>query len=229
MNIDGSLMERKDKPAYVRFERRPIEDKAATMKEQRLVMKDIDYAIITAPYSKDEFIIKVDSWFAQMKIDVSNGKTPKEWEGMYREAYQHWQNGQEMPLNGTAIRGWGVISPAQQETLIRMNVRTVEDLASINDEGLRRVGMGAIDLKNKANAWLAQLQDKGPLTIKMSALQQELENMKVRQATLEEQNEKLKAMVPAQQTGVAFVEQKEEIQASDIIDDDEPKPKRGKR
>ena len=55
---------------------------------------------------------------------------------------------------------------------------TVEDLARINDEGLRRFGIGAADLKNKAIAWLAQLDDKGPLTQEIAALKAENASLK---------------------------------------------------
>ncbi len=96
-------------------------------------------------------------------------------------------------MNGTPIRGWGVLSPAQQEAIIHNNVLTVEDLATLNEEGLRRIGMGAVQMKTKASAWVAQLQDKGPLVQEIAAVKSEnavlrtsLESLQRQVASLQE-------------------------------------------
>ena len=146
----GDLTERKERPAYVRFERVAVEDKAASSKEGRYIALDVDMALITPPYSKDVFKIKVSQWFENLKQDLQNGRIREEWIDDYHKQYDRWKKGEEIPLNGTAIKGWGVISPAQQATLIGMQVLTVEDLASMNDEGVKRVGMGGNDLKNQS-------------------------------------------------------------------------------
>lgn len=220
----GELLDRKDRPAYVRFERVAIENKTASVAAGHFVGIDVDMALITPPYSKDVFKIKVPQWFENMKQDVANGRMQQEWADQYKAAYKAFQNGQEMPLNGTPIRGWGVLSPAQQETLIQLRVLTVEDLAGINDEGMHRLGMGAVDLKNKAKAWLAQLQDKGPLTIKMAAIEGENAVLKGSIASLEQQIRALSAQIgqnqymnmaqDAQDAGASMG-----IGASDILDD----------
>lgn len=189
----AELNERADRPAYVRFERNPKEDKAESLKRGRAVFNDVDFALITPPYSKDVIVVKVEQWLLNMEMDVRNERMPRDWMERYKAAYAAWQNGQEIPLHGSPIRGWGVISPAQQETLLRMNILTVEDLAAVNDEGIRRIGMGGTELKNKARAWLSQLTDKGPLTMEMAALKQENDNLKGSLATMQEQIRQLQA------------------------------------
>lgn len=184
MSAVGEVSERKDRPAYARFERRAKEDKAASLKAGHYVAVDVDYALITPPYSKDVVELKVESWFKNMVLDVQNGRMPQSWSDQYHDAYDKFCRGEEIPLNGTAIKGWGVISPAQQATLIRYSILTVEDLAGVNDEGVRRIGMGSIELKNKAIAWLAQLRDKGPLTVEVAAVRAENETLKAQLATL---------------------------------------------
>lgn len=198
MSSVGDMLERKERPAYVRFERLAVEDKPASLLAGHYVAKDVDYALITPPYSKDIFKSKVKDWLADLEQQVRNDRISPEWVKTYKEAYRAWQNGQEIPLVGTPIRGWGVISPAQQETLTHMNVLTVEDLAAINDEGQKRIGMGAIDLKNKAVAWLSQLTDKGPLTQEMAAVKAENANLTSSVETLTRQVSELTAMVRAQ-------------------------------
>lgn len=219
---------REDRPAYARFERVAVEDKQATLRNGAYVAKDVDFVLLTPSYSKDVFKQKIPAWFLQLDQDLRDGRIPKQWVDNYKAAYEAWKNGQELPLNGTPIRGWGVISPAQQETLIRMHCLTVEDLAKINDEGIRRVGMGAIDLKNKAKAWLAQLQDKGPLTVEMAALKQENDSLKTTVDTLTGKLEELTNMVKANIQGVTTLSvsrgtQNVSIEASDILDDPAPR------
>lgn len=217
------VLDRKERPPYVRFERVAVEDKAAGIREGHYVAKDVDFAFITPPYSKDLFKKEAKDWFADMEQQVSNGRLPEAWLQGWRDKYRAWQSGQEIPLHGVPIRGWGVISPAQQETLIRLSVTTVEDLAEMNDEGMRRVGMGAVELRNKARAWLAQLSDKGPLTQEMAALQGENSLLKANLETLTAQVDELRKQVRAASVGAAVplppTAAPAVIAASDILDD----------
>lgn len=225
MSVVGAIQEQQDRPAYVRFERVPVEDKKESLAQGRYVAKDVDYALITPPYSKDCIRIKAKQWIENMDMDLKNGRIPQSWRDQYLKQYEAWQNGQELPPVGTPIRGWGVISPAQQETLIRLNIMTVEDLAGINDEGTRRIGMGAIELRNKAKAWLAQLADKGPLTNKVASLETENASLKTTVETLAAQVEELKKLVAAPQA--VAVSRETGISADDILPESD-KPTRRK-
>lgn len=226
----GEMLDRKERPAYVKFIREAVEDKAASQSAGHYVARDVDYACVTPPYSKDVFKQKVDVWFSDLKQQVANGRMPQDWLEQYQEAYRRWQNGQEIPLKGTPIRGWGVISPAQQETLIRLNILTVEDLRDINDEGVRYIGMGAIELKNKAAAWLSQLEDKGPLTQEIASLKSENNLLKANLEHLGSQMEELKkalerqdmAQGNAQAQSLPAASPSSSISSRDILDDTPP-------
>lgn len=217
------MLDRKERPSYVSFHRVAVEDIAASKAAGHFVAKDVDYVHITPAYSKDVMKFKVPQWFENMKVDVVNNRLPEEWVENYKKQYAAWQNGQELPVNGTPIKGWGVLSPAQQETLIRMNIRTVEDLAAVTDEGIRRIGMGAVDLKNKANAWLAQLNDKGPITQKMSALEQENAILNGQVETLTRQVSELMSVFKQVQGGGEDIATAlpAEITAGDILEPDD--------
>jgi len=217
MGVVGEVTDRQDRPAMVRFERVAMEDKAGSLAAGRYISKDVDISMTTPPYSRDVIRQKATQWLVNLEQDVRNNRIPESWAEQYRDAYRRFQNGQEQPLNGTAIRGWGVISPAQQENLISINVLTVEDLAGINDEGLRRVGMGAMDLKNKAVAWIKQLNDRGPLVQENSALKAQVDLLTANLATVTRQVNELKA----QQPPVAVVTREEQISADDILPEPE--------
>lgn len=212
----GDLVVREERPPYVRFERQVVEDKAASLAAGHYVGKDVDFVMVTPAGSKDEMVSKVDRWFETTERNVRDGRMNPKWLELWKEGYSRWKNGQEMPLNGTAIRGWGLISPAMQETLIRMHCMTIEDLAAINDEGMRRIGMGALDLKNKAKNWLQAMKDHGPIASQMTALEQENKILKSQIETLGAQVQSLRTAQPVQ-----FVQPVEpEITASDLLEDE---------
>lgn len=217
--IVGEIVDRKEKPSLVRFAREAVENKPETIKQGRYVAKDVDYALVTAPYSKDVWKAKVSDWFTNLENDVRNERIPKEWLDHYKKSYEAWKNGQELPVAGTPIKGWGVISPAKQEELIRMNILTVELLADINDEGIRRIGMGAVELKTKAKAWLSQLNDKGPATIEIARLTQENNVLQGQVNALTDQVNKLAALVQMKMTPQAE-QASEEITANDLLEED---------
>lgn len=200
MSAVMQVAERSERPAYVRFKRVAVEDKARSATEGRWIGRDVDYAMITPPYSKDVVEMKVQTWLERMDADVKAERIPLAWAQMYRQQYEAWRNGQELPPNGTPIKGWPVISPAQQEMLIRINILTVEDLAAINDEGARRIGMGAVELKHKAAAWLRTAEDKGPLTQENAALKMENQSLRQQIETLLEQVERLKSRAATTET-----------------------------
>lgn len=216
----GEVLNREERPAYVRFERRPMEDKQASIAAGRYVAKDVDFALVTPPYSKDCVEYKVEQWLINMDRNVRDGRIPERWADQWKASYQSWKNGQEMPLHGTPIKGWGVLSPAQQQTLIAMNCLTVEDLAGINDEGLRRIGMGAVELRDKAKNWLASMKDHGAVTVQLAAMEQENRNLAATVETLKAQVDALRSMIPKQQEAMVQVGREPEINVEELLDDE---------
>ncbi|MCK9622144.1 MAG: hypothetical protein M0R47_16610 [Methylobacter sp.] len=209
---------------FVRFERIAVEDAAASREAGHYVAKDVDMANITPPYSKDVMKYKVVAWLGQLKIDAMNARIPADWVEKYTAAYEAWKRGQEMPVDGYPIKGWGVISPAQQETLIKLHILTVESLAAANDEGLRRIGMGAHDLKNKADAWLKQLKKAGPATVEIAALKKENAGLLAAVSGLEKQVSELSKLVEqvgALQQGPMTAAIRDGIGADDLLGDDD--------
>jgi hypothetical protein len=237
MSAVGMMQEKKDRPAFVRFVRRPIEDRTVKSVGGRYPKKDVDFALVTPPYSKDCFEAVASEWLEQMRQEVQLGRLPEDWCDRYAAQYEKWLVGEEMPLDGEAIKGWGVISPAQQANLIAINIRTVEDLAAVNDEGLKRIGMGAGELRDKAKAWLSQLADKGPLTQENALLKGENFALKAAVTTLEGRVKELAERVEILQRGGLLRSEHfpadrelggpaEGISASDILQEVPEQPRR---
>lgn len=197
----------KDRPAYVRFEKRVIEDRDASIKAGHFVGKDVVYALITPPGSKDVIVREVESkkdstgritetgWLDSLDQAVTEGRIPDQYAENYRRAYEKYKKGEEIPLNGTPIKGWPPLSPAQQTNLIAMNVFTVEDLAALNEEGKSRMGMGIVELQRKAQHWLAESQSIGAAVARLTALETEHNDLK-------DQNKRQQLLIERLQTQV---------------------------
>jgi hypothetical protein len=223
------ISERKERPAYPRFETRTEEDKAASVREGRYVVREYEVVKLTPSYSKDSIEFHVQTWMDDIEKNLRDGRIPEDWAKFWRDSYKNWKNGQELPLNGTPIKGWGVISQAQQETLIHINCKTVEDLAAVNEEGMRRMGMGALDLRTKAQAWLKSMKDHGGSTIKIASLEQENAVLRTSVETLEKKVAALVAAQPADEPPISY-DNVHEITSSELLDDAEPAaPTRSRR
>jgi hypothetical protein len=68
--------------------------------------------------------------------------------------YVHWKKGEEAPVNGHPLATWPGISREQADKLKLLHIRTVEDVALMNDETMNRIGMGALKLKQDAVAFM---------------------------------------------------------------------------
>ncbi|MBM3491275.1 MAG: hypothetical protein FJX68_12670 [Alphaproteobacteria bacterium] len=226
MSVSELISRREIRPAYARFERTAIEDKVASRAAGRCIMKHEDIVYLTQIGSRDATPVKVAGWWDRLDQQIATGQIPAEFKERYRRAYDAWCKNQEEPADGTPIKGWGVITPAQQETLLRSNIRTVEDLAVLNAEGMQRIGMGANDLRRKAAAWLAQLQDKGPLTLEVSALKAENERLKTDHGILAAKVEQLTALLEQRVTVAQPAPAAGVISADDLFDSEDQPLKR---
>lgn len=200
---------KEDRPAFARFERRPVEDREATNREGRYITKDVDFVLITPPYSKDCVEHEVSQWLMNLRANVRGDRIPRKWLEQYEELYKRWQNGQEMPLYGTPIKGWPILSPAQQENLINMKVMTVEDLSQANDEGLRRMGMGGGDMREKARTWLNSAKGNGIVTMQMATLEADNKALRESVKTMADKLAELQVLLTSQA--------KQNFQPSDVV------------
>lgn len=197
-------MATKERPPYLRFERRPIEDRAASVLAGQYVAKDTDYVIITPAGTKDEIVKIATEWLAQAKQQVKEGRMDPDWEPLFQSSYEAFKRGEELPLKGTPIKGWNVLSPAQQVNAIAANIRTVEDLAEATGEGLGRIGMGGVEMKQKAEAWLKASVSLGTVVLENSTLKARVAQLEGMVKGLEEKNAvlaaKVQALTPAKAT-----------------------------
>jgi hypothetical protein len=203
------------KAPWISFVTRAVEDRAASIAAGRYVAKDVDFVLITPHGSKDRIEQIASEWLDTMDQEVRNKRLPEEWAKSYRRTYASWKEGNGIPLEGTPIVNWPVVSPAQIELLKSLKVLTIEVLAGANEELIRRLGMGGRALVDKAKDFLKAADGPGKVAQEMEALRQMVVDLKARTETLEEQNQALRHQVRAGQP----VGEDLQVAASDILDE----------
>ena len=173
------------RPPFVVFEQRAVEDRDASIAAGGIVMRDVDYVIVRQIGCKDTFEKEAGEWLVDIERSVANGSYPAEWARHFREKYQAFKAGQAEPELGLSVRQWPSLSKAQAENLLAAGVRTVEDVASMNEPTMQRVGMGSRELKSKAKTYL-ETRDGNKSAERIAALEAELQNAKTRNDTLEQ-------------------------------------------
>ncbi len=172
------------KPPYVEFEVRPVEDRSASEAQGHVAYRDEIYAIVTPAGTRDRLEKVAEEWIKGLEEGVQQERIPAEWLDGYRRRLEAFKNGQEAPVDGTAIQHMTTLTPAQVKNCLNANVRTVEDLSTATEEAMTRIGMGGRELKAKAKAWLDAASKTGKSA-------EELNNLRVENQTqaakLEEQ------------------------------------------
>lgn len=181
------MMEMTERPPYVRFETRSIEDRAATIAGGVYKGTDIHYAIITPQGGRDTVERVATEWLDYLDVQAASDRFPPAWATGFRDKYKSWLAGEAEVVEGTSLNAWPLLSPSQLKTLKSIALRSVEDLASANEQTLARLGMGGRALKQKAVDWLASSKGGGKLVEGLAASRAENDALKLRCESLEDQ------------------------------------------
>lgn len=181
------MQQQEMRPAYVSFQMRPVENRTKSLQAGHAVYDQEPWIIVTPQGSKDRLERDAKSWFEQKARDVYEGRFPAEWLEHYRKMYNAWLQNESIPESGLPIKNWPMANPAQVQTLLGINIRTVEDLAVANEETILRLGMGGRQLKQAAITFLDQAKGNGSVVRRLTAAEEELETLRRRNEFLEQQ------------------------------------------
>lgn len=126
----------------LRFHIEAIENKAKSLEAGRPIYDQIEMVGINVPGSKDEVVKKVND----------------EIKGKYGPQYAHWKRTQEQPVDGTPLSMVPWLNLAQVKEMQAINIHTLEQLASLSDTAVQKIGMGGVDLRKKALAYMSSAQ-----------------------------------------------------------------------
>jgi hypothetical protein len=133
------------RPPFVEFKQIAKHDPKRSEELGYRVTKNVDMAFIMQPGSRDQVEIEAEAWLNSIKrkmLDAAPDAYPQEWVDGFRKKYEMWKEGNEAPLNGTSVKEWPVLSPAQVQNFIALGLLTIEDVAAMTEEAMGRYGMG---------------------------------------------------------------------------------------
>lgn len=181
-----------EKPPYITFETRSVEDRSASIAAGHYVAKDVIYAVVTRPGSRDSFDAEAENYGKNLFRQANGGIVPMAWSEAYNRALEAFKKNETLPETGTPIKGWQLLPPAAQQQVIRAGFRTVEDLAAGGEAEIQAIGMGAISWREKARTWLAEAKTLGVTAEKMADLTQKVADLTALTQRLLDENKALK-------------------------------------
>lgn len=163
---------------HIRFEARVEEDRAASVEQGKKVYKDVDWVIITPAGGRDEFQNTAKQWLTNIRDRAQVGQYDPEWVSHFEKMYEMYKSGKELPEDGTSLRMCTTMfTPAEIQTCLDANIRTLESLANCNEEAMGRIGMGGRAWKLRAQESMKIGEGKGD-AMKIESLQLENADLK---------------------------------------------------
>lgn len=194
-----------EKPPYVRFEYVAVEDRAASIREGRMISKDVAHAYIMPAGTRDERVKNAEEWLTDMRTQSEKFADKAylgQWYTHFKRCYEEWQKGNEMPESGTPIRTCLMFKPSEIQAILAANIRTLEDLASANEQAMGYLGIGGRLLQQRAREIMVQSKN-GASAEQITALKVEIDALRQQ---LEDSNAKVAAMQAARAAPVSTAE-----------------------
>ena len=184
-SFEHNAQSEEDKKLLVKFFMKPKQDSAKSVAEGRPVYTDIEYIDIKIPGDRTGGACRPATFQDKKR---------------FPEHYSRFKQRIEMPLDGTPLAEWPLITRSLAEELAFHNVKTVEHLADMADNHVGKF-MGLGTLKAKAKTWLEQASKES----KVHELQEQLAERDERIDHLEEQMKQVlaahKAAAPVESAG----------------------------
>lgn len=180
-----------DRSLLVKFYIKPREDKEASDREGRPIFKDVEHIDIKIAGNKN-------AGAGRPATDADKRRFP--------EHYAAFKNRTSTEVGmGTPLTEWPPCSRSRAEELAYFNVKTVEQLATMNDAQVSNF-MGLFKLKEQAKVWLENAKSTKPLF-----------DMKLQINQLANENEELKKqltrLLEAVETPEKFGETQKQVRA----------------
>ena len=176
----------------VRFFIKPARDAEKSDKEGRMVFRDVEYIQIMVPGDRDNILIRPAGEGDKRRF----GKQYDDWKRTNREE----------TLVGTPLDLWGRLSLSQIEEFRYIGVRTVEQLAELNDNAMLRMP-GAAELKRKAQAFVQAAKDEAPMRHLQAELEKRDELDRARDAELAAMKEQLAQLAAQNERQAALLQE----------------------
>lgn len=105
----------------------------------------------------------VDMHFAGDPYKIVSVRVTDEHKQRWPKAYNAFKGTGEFAVEGTPLKEWPALSVAQVAEYNAMHIHTLEQLISVDDNGIQRMGLGARHIIAKAKAYLEAAQGNAPI------------------------------------------------------------------
>lgn len=142
-DFEPNAQSKLDENLLVKFFTKQRENKAASLEEGRPIFKDVEYIDIKVPGNRTGGACRPANYADKQR---------------FPRHYAAFKQREVMPVEGTPLAEWPIMSRSQVEELSFHNVKTVEQLLSMSDT-LASQFMGMNTLKSKAKMWLEKSEE----------------------------------------------------------------------
>jgi len=178
-----------DEALVALFKNHATMNEAKSLEAGRPIFDDLEVVEIRAPGSRD-FKVFPAAAFSHWEISPYNGEQTKvTYAERFRHQYQQFKAKAAQTKSGTPLDYAPFMSAGKCAEMRAQNIYTVEALAAIDGAELKNLGTGGRELKNAAMEYMAEAKSTAPNL----QLQNELEQLRARNAILEEDNAAKKA------------------------------------
>jgi hypothetical protein len=197
------------------FKHYAVENEAKSRAAGRPIYDDVEYVEIRAPGSKDVKVFPATTISADsIRTDPYTGAVKQiTYAERFHRQYRQFKEHAAQTKSGTPLAGVAFLTEARKAEMRALNVYTVEQLAQIDGQELKNLGMGGRDLKNAAQAYI----DDALRNVPNLELQAKLEAAEARNQVLEQDVAALqhkKATAEAQFDAMSDAELREFIKAN---------------
>jgi hypothetical protein len=117
---------------------------------------------------------------------IETPATPEHKEQFSRQ-YERFKKGLKDVVDGSPLTQWPPVNKSQVKEMAYFEIHSVEQLAELSDSTCKKMGMGYMELRGKARAWLLAAKDGAIVTrqaVENERLQGEIEALKEQIAIL---------------------------------------------
>jgi hypothetical protein len=159
---------------FVQFYSEPVEHKFESERQGRPIFRDMPFIRKLTPGDPSNVIERPAD-------DADKQNYPREWAIFERE--------EAVGVSGTPLEQWPQIKRSQVREAKYFEVHTVEQLAELNDSVCQKLGMGFVELRNQAKAYLQIAEGQAPHVAQAAEnerLRNEIEQLKAQFANMGE-------------------------------------------
>lgn len=181
----ASVAHADDAALIVQFYLHPVRQGAESEKAGRDIFKDQEYIWIRFAGDRTKEVKR------PVDLQGRNGHAPDP--ERWPKAWMAFKNSQAQVQEGTPLEQFPVLGTSTVLNFKAYNIHTVEQLAAVSDALIHNLGTGAMDLREKAKAWLQAATDSSAvtkLTSENAQLRQDLEMVKAQLAEISKKKDK---------------------------------------